>query len=130
MVKNFFVQAGEGKHTVSITATLTGDGIIIQLLGGEKPHVGAVALGLPRPSLADPAQTSCNCIVIPLLGHKDDEAARPVAERLARLYGQPVAVVAGIHIDRAAAADIDLLKKNTGAALDKLCGLLSGIITQ
>lgn len=130
MVKTFSVQAGEGKYTVSLAATVTGDGIIIQLLGGEKPHVGAVVIGLPRPSLADPAQISCNAIVVPLLGHKDDEAAKPVAELVARLCNQPVAVVAGIHIDRATTADIDLLKKNTGAALDKLCGLLSGIIRQ
>ena len=130
MVKSVSVQAGEGKYTVSIAATITGDGIIVQLLGGEKPHVGAVVLGLPRPSLADPAQISCNTIVVPLLGHKDDEAAKPVAERLARLFNQPVAVVAGIHLDRATAAEIELLKKNSGAALDKLCGLLSGIIRQ
>lgn len=128
MVKSFFVQAGEGKYTVSIAATLTGDGIIVQLLGGEKPHVGAVAVGLPRPSLADPAQISCNSIVVPLLGHKDDEVAKPVAEQLARLCNQPVVVVAGIHIDQATAADIDLLKENTCAALDKLVGLFSGII--
>ncbi len=130
MVKNFSVCAGEGKYTVTITATLTGEGIICQLLGGEKPHVGAVAVGLPRPSLKDPAQMSCNCIVIPLLGHKDDELAKPVAERVARLCGQPAVVVAGVHVDHATVSDINLLRENTCAALDKLCGILSGIITK
>lgn len=128
MVKSFSVQAGEGKYTVSITATATGNGIILQLLGGEKPHVGAVVIGLPRPSLADPAQISCNSIVVPLLGHKDDEVARPVAERVTRLCGQPVVVIAGIHVDQATGAEIDLLKENTNMALDKLCGVFSGII--
>ena len=113
---------------VSLTATLTGDGIIIQLFGGEKPHVGAVVIGLPRPSLADPAQISCNSVVVPLLGHKDDEVAKPVAERIARLTGEPTVVIAGLHIEHAMASEINLLKKNTFTALDKLCDVFSGIL--
>lgn len=100
------------------------------MLGGEKPHVGAVAIGLPRPSLTDPAQINCNAIVVPLLGHKDDEAAKPVAERVARLCNQPVVVVAGINVDQATTADLDHLKKNAGTDLNKLVGLLLGIIKQ
>jgi hypothetical protein len=130
MVKNFSVIAGSGKYTVSITAGLTGNGIILQLLGGEKPHVGAVVISLPRPSLRDPAQISCNSIVVPILGHKDDELAKPVAERVACLSGQSTVVIAGVHTDNATTSAICLLKENTSAALDKLCSLLSDIISQ
>lgn len=113
---------------VFLTAFFTGRGIILHLFGGESPHVGATVVALPRPSLEDPRKTSSNAIVVPLPGHKDDELAKPVAERVARLCNEPVVVVAGLHVHQASASDIELLKENTYAALDKLCGLFPDII--
>ncbi|OAT85497.1 hypothetical protein [Desulfotomaculum copahuensis] len=105
-------QAGEGKYRVQLTVTLTGDGIILQLLGGEKPHLGAVVLSVPRPSLAVHAGISCNSTVVPRLGHKDDEVAKPVAEMVAVATGQPVSVSAGLHIEKATEREINLLREN------------------
>lgn len=112
MMETVCFAAGEGVYRVQLTATLTGDGIIVQLLGGQKPHLGAVVFSFPRPGLADPAKTGCNSAVVPRLGHKDDEAARPLAEMIAAATGQPVAVCAGIHVDGATAEDIALLVQN------------------
>lgn len=106
------VESGAGKHKVYLFATVTGDGIMSSLVGGEKPHLGAVVLSLPRKSLADPAVTSCTSTVLPLLGHKDDEAARPVAEMLAKEMSVPVCVSAGVHVDGAGPGDIQILKEN------------------
>lgn len=82
------------------------------LVGGEEPHLGAVVLSLPRQSLDDPGRVSCTSSTLPLVGHKDDEAARPLAEMLAREANCPVSVAAGIHIHRAAAADIEKIMEN------------------
>lgn len=117
-------QAGGGRHLVRAAATVTLDGIIVEILGGERPHVGVVALGMPRPSLKDPERVSCNVAVLPVLGHKDDEVARPAAERAARELNQSVVVVAGLHVERAGPDDITLLVKNADRALDILLGLV------
>jgi len=96
---------------------ITGNGFIGQLLGGEQPHVGVIVLSVPRPSLAEPAKTSCNSIVVPVLGHKDDEIAKPVAEEIAKKYNKTVALVAGVHVDKACSADIKKLVGNCRKAV-------------
>ncbi|KJS14803.1 MAG: hypothetical protein VR69_16110 [Peptococcaceae bacterium BRH_c4b] len=123
-MKNFYIEEGEGKHKVFLWAVATGDGILVNILGGEKPHLGAVVVSLPRPGLADPSVTSCTTSVLPLPGHKDDEAARPVAELLAKVTGQPVSVAVGMHIHEAKKEDIDKLLHNTRVAADRLLKLL------
>ena len=107
--------AGEGRWQVEARAFCTAEGIVVLLTGGERPHVGAVVLSLPRPSRAAPGRLSCTSTVLPLLGHKDDLVARPLAEELAVAYGQPVVVVAGVHVDEASEEDIARLVENCRA---------------
>jgi len=45
------VSFGEGKFKVEGTAITTSNGVIVLILGGEEPHIGSVAIALPRPSL-------------------------------------------------------------------------------
>ncbi|MDD4168679.1 MAG: hypothetical protein PHD36_00165 [Desulfotomaculaceae bacterium] len=122
MVKQMFFSAGEGRYRIDLLVSVTGDGLVVQLFGGEKTHVGAVAIGLPRPGLSDPAKISCNTIVIPLLGHKDDEVAKPVAEEIVVACGKPVVVAAGIHLDHAGPGEIETLVENCFAAVRLLIG--------
>lgn len=116
MVEQKHFTTGEGKYRVELLVSVTGDGLVVQLFGGESAHVGAAAISLPRPSLRDPAVVSCNTIVVPLLGHKDDEIAKPVAEQIAVVCGKPVLVVAGMHVDNAGPEDIEALVKNSHEA--------------
>lgn len=112
MVEQRIFQAGEGRLRITLLVTMTREGLVVQIYGGEKPHVGAVALSLPRPGLANPEKVSCNTTVLPLLGHKDDEIAKPVAEEIVKVWGSPVVVVAGIHVDDAGEKEIERLIKN------------------
>lgn len=112
MIVQKVFHAGEGRLGITLLVTITQEGLVAQVFGGEKPHVGAVALSLPRPGLADPGKVSCNTTVVPLLGHKDDEIAKPVAEEIVKAWGSPVAVVAGVHVDNASREDIDSLISN------------------
>lgn len=106
------VIAGEGRYKIGGMISYTEQGVLLQLAGGERPHIGTVLLCQPRPSLADPAAVSVTTSVLNLPGHKDDEAARPVGEMLAKKLNRTVVVVAGIHIDHAAPQELDLLCKN------------------
>ena len=104
--------AGEGRYRVEGMISYTEQGVLVQLIGGEQPHVGTVLLCQPRASLADPAAVSVTTSVLNLVGHKDDEAARPVGELLAKRLNRTVVVTAGIHIDRAAPQELELLCQN------------------
>ena len=116
MVKQLVYTVGDNPCQVVLTVSLTEDGIVAQLYGGHRPHVGAVALSLPRPSLAQKETLSCNTSVLPLLGHKDDEIAKPIAEQIAKAFNQPTVVVAGLHVDNATTAIIETLLANSHAA--------------
>jgi len=118
IMKEKRVSVGKGKYRINLIAIITMDGLIVNILGGEKPHVGAIAIGLPRPSLMDPSRLSATTSVFTLVGHKDDEVARPAAERLAEELNQTVVVVAGMHIERAKDEDIRKLTRNSMQAVE------------
>jgi len=123
LVKQTVYTAGVGKCRVDLMVSVTGDGLVAQLYGGDRPHVGAVAISLPRPSLSDAAKVSCNTSVIPILGHKDDEIAKPIAEEIARSFGKPVVVVAGLHVDNAGPEIIKKIVENCYCAVRMLTKL-------
>jgi hypothetical protein len=82
------------------------------------PHIGAVAVGIPRPSLARPARQSATTSVLALVGHKEDEMARSMATELARRLGITSVVVAGVHLERARPADIAVVMRNVDRAVE------------
>ncbi len=112
MIKQKVFSVGEGKYKITLIATITEEGLEAQIFGGEKPHLGAIALSTPRPSLSDTEQVSCSTIVIPLPGHKDDLIAKPVAEEIAKAWGSQVLTVVGVHVDNAGEKDIEKLIDN------------------
>jgi hypothetical protein len=75
-----------------------GEDLCLTLCGGEREHIGAVAVAQPRLSLANPAHTSATASVITLLGHKEDELARELALQVAASLNVAVCVVCGIHM--------------------------------
>jgi len=86
-------------HVVHSLALLVGDDLLSCFWGGTRPHIGAVALALPRPSIADPSVTSSTSSVLTLLGHKEDAVAKMVSERLSARLNKNVVVSAGMHWD-------------------------------
>ncbi|NLY56826.1 MAG: hypothetical protein GX058_10025 [Firmicutes bacterium] len=117
---------GAGKYRVEAALHATAEGYILHLLGGEKPHVGAVVIAQPRPSLTGDGSISCTTSSLPLLGHKDDLVAKPVAEAIAKATGQTVVAIAGIHIENATAAELDELQRNVEVLTAKLLRELEG----
>jgi hypothetical protein len=107
------LSAGEGRHRVHSVAVITADGIVVALAGGDRPHVGAVGVSIPRRSLKDPSKISASSSVFTLVGHKDDEIARPISERLSKELNQVAVVAAGVHVDRATEEDIRRLVSNS-----------------
>jgi len=69
-----------------------GRDLVVVVGGGDRPHVGAVAVARPGPG--DPVVS-----VLGLPGHREDVPAGRWAERLCRSTGGTVVVSVGIHQD-------------------------------
>jgi gallate decarboxylase subunit D len=118
--RHFEFSAGLGRHRVWGVSFLSHQGLTVNLVGGDVPHIGAVAVSIPRPSLAQPGRRSATTSVFALVGHKEDELARPLATNLARALGLTTVVVAGVRIHRARAADVLKVFENAGRALQAI----------
>jgi len=88
-----------GRITLVLNCVRMGQDLCVTLAGGDRPHLGAVALGQPYPSHQDPSRTSASTSTLTLLGHKEEALARDLADRLARTTGATVCVACGIHVD-------------------------------
>jgi hypothetical protein len=116
-MKKWELSTPEGKYPIHSLTVLVGEDLLCCLWGGTHPHIGAVALALPRPSIADPLVTSSTSSVLTLLGHKEDEVVKLVSERLSARLKKNVVVTAGIHWDH-------LDQKAVGQIMDN-CGWLA-----
>ena len=96
-----------GRVAVRLTAARLGADLALTLSGGDRPHIGAVAVSQPRPSLLGGGGTSTTTSVIALLGHKEDELARQVAARVALATAGTVCVACGIHLEAISAAELE-----------------------
>jgi len=93
------VSTGSGRLDISARAFWVGPDLVVMITGGELPHVGAVAMAAPRPSLADPARTSSTASVFTYPSHKEDRLAQAIAELLSARMETRVVVTAGCHWD-------------------------------
>lgn len=109
--------AGAGRTQVCLRLADTGQGVEILLTGGHSPHIGAVVMALPRPSLAEGGAPSCDTFVLPVPGHKDFIPAEHVAAIFSKALAVPVVVTCGIHSDSMSGEEIGLVLSN----VDGLC---------
>ena len=118
--REFSVQTEEDAYNLSASVRLIGADVLVSIWGGEKPHIGAVAVAQPRPSLKDPKVTSSSASVICLVGHKEDELVKATAEILAATLKTQVVVTAGIHWDNLAPEGIQRVVQNSEILVDKI----------
>lgn len=95
------------RFTLHLTITPLGGDLQVVLSGGDKPHIGAVALAVSHPGLGDPDRTDASVSVLTVTGHKEDELARHLARTLACALNATVCATCGIHVDQATKKDID-----------------------
>jgi hypothetical protein len=111
--KTFSVKTEEGTYDLEAFGQWIGQDLLVAIWGGDQPHIGALAMAQPRPSLKDPEITSSTVSVFCVLGHKEDELAKAVAEILAATLNTQVVVTAGIHWDHIPQDGIQKVIKNT-----------------
>ena len=118
---------GTGQHRVEASALRCGNDLIVALQGGTRHHIGATAMAVSRPSLADTSMVSSSASVLCVVGHKEDELARGVALRVSAALACTVTVVAGLHVDEATAGDIRLLLENCDHVVERLTARLRSL---
>ena len=88
-----------GDYPIEAAVRTVGDDLLIAVWGGTHPHVGAVGIAHPRPSLKDPEQVSATASVYTVVGHKEDAVVQRMATKIATALNRMVVVTAGIHWD-------------------------------
>ena len=96
------ITSGEGKYKVFIKEIRNGDDLIYILGGGERSHIGGVAI-------CEPGKKTQS---VRLEGHYDDIVLTPIAEAACKKYNTKVVAVGGVHVDNATKEEIDKLVKN------------------
>lgn len=109
----FIVETETEIYNLQASVRLIGDDVLVAIWGGERPHIGAVAVAQPRPSLRDAAVISATASVFCFLGHKEDSLAKTVAETLAAKLNTQTVVTAGIHWDNLDAEGIRTINENS-----------------
>jgi hypothetical protein len=116
----FYEEEGKGRCRVWAFFFLMGDDLVVGVGGGEKSHVGALAVAEPRPSRDKPGVISSTSSVITLLSHKDDIVAREAADSIARETNRVVTVTAGVHTENATKMEIETLLENSRRVTQKI----------
>jgi hypothetical protein len=97
---------GEGRFQVSLTSTTMGSDLLVRIFN-ENAHIGAVAVGE-----YDFKNERASVSVVTRLGHKDDGIAQRAAYLISKSTKKTVCVVAGVHLDNIAQAEIGQLLEN------------------
>ena len=114
----FHVGTKQGEYDLEAHVLSVGKDLLVAISGGDEPHIGAVAVAQPRPSLKDPGMTSSTASVFCYVGHKEDELAKDAAEKLAASFNTRVVVTAGIHWDDLSEEGIQKVIDNSKLLLD------------
>ncbi len=119
-MKTISVSVKEGRFKLEALVKTLGQDFLVAVWGGTHPHIGAVALAVPRPSLRDRKKTSATSSVLTLMGHKEDVTAKTVSEALAAAFKKNVVVTVGIHWDNLKAEEIGRVVKLTERLANKI----------
>jgi hypothetical protein len=110
----------EDRYNLRAAARWIGGDLLVAIWGGERPHIGAVALAQPRPSLKDSGIMSATASVICVVGHKEDDLVKEASEFLASTLKTRVAVAAGIHWDNLDEQGIRAVKQNSQSLVKRI----------
>ncbi|PKM59899.1 MAG: hypothetical protein CVU99_11000 [Firmicutes bacterium HGW-Firmicutes-4] len=119
-MKVISLHVGEGRYQVNLHALFCGKDSSVCIFGGEVPHIGAVAVAVPRKSLTGDGSDSASASVICIAGHKEDEMVRRIALRLSSKWVCNVTVSAGIHIDNVEKDELIILNTNIEKLVENL----------
>ncbi|OGP96066.1 MAG: hypothetical protein A2157_18930 [Deltaproteobacteria bacterium RBG_16_47_11] len=112
-MKRFRVEVSEGPFRIHGDVQEIGQDLLVAIWGGTKPHIGAVGMATPRPSLKDSKKWSATSSNLTFIGHKEDTLVKQVSERLAARLKRNVVVTAGLHWEDITSREIKIIENLT-----------------
>jgi len=120
------IKTGDNVYSLEAFVKNIGNDLLVSIFGGQRPHIGAVAVALPRPSLKDPKVRSATASVFCYPGHKEDVIAKEAAERLSAALDTNVTVTAGAHWDNIDQSGIRAVIKSNRQLIEMIIKKVSG----
>lgn len=112
-MERFLVEISKGRFKIHGLVQEVGQDILVSIWGGTRPHIGAVGMAIPRPSLKNPKKWSATSSNFTFIGHKEDILVKTISERLAARLRRNVVVTAGIHWDGITSDEIKAVENLT-----------------
>lgn len=119
-MKRFTFKVSKGRFKIQALVQEVGQDILVTMWGGTLPHIGAVGMATPRPSLRDPKKWSATSSTFTYVGHKEDLIVKGISEMLAGRLKRKVVVVAGIHWDDITSKEIQTIARLTKKLSDQI----------
>ncbi|MDH5559771.1 MAG: hypothetical protein OEY59_02850 [Deltaproteobacteria bacterium] len=117
-----------GKGDLFARVQIIGRDLLIGVWGGDSPHIGAVAISQPRESLNDINKISASSSVFCFLGHKEDELAKIMAEKLTRSLNAKVILSMGIHFNEFEQSVLNNIYENADILSEIITAELKGYL--
>jgi hypothetical protein len=123
-MKRFLVEISKGRFKIHGVVQEVGQDILVSVWGGTRPHIGAVGMAIPRPSLNNPKKWSATSSNFTFVGHKEDILVKKISEKLASRLRKNVVLTAGLHWESITPQEIkiidNLTEKLSGRILKRL----------
>lgn len=118
---------GDNKYKIEAIVVISGKDVSVTIGGGDKYHIGAVAIAVPRPEYKQFKKRTASTSVICVQGHREDELSYNVAKYLSTELDCVVTVSIGIHIDNIEQHEIQLVLNNVNILLNNIVDYLKTI---
>ena len=84
-MKTTSYSARNGKLLIGALVQEIGEDLLVSIWGGTRPHIGAVGMAVPRPSLADSRRWSATSSNFTFTGHKVVRLVKDISEAVAQI---------------------------------------------
>lgn len=112
------VSVEEGRIKIFLQGRFVGEDLQLVISGGDRPHIGAVAVSFCLPSLKDAAVPAVTTSLVTVPGHKEGPLAQMAAEAIAAATGRTVSVSCGIHLESISKEEIRKVEQLVARLLD------------
>jgi hypothetical protein len=119
-MKRFLVKISKGRFKIHGFVQEVGQDLLVSIWGGTRPHIGAIGIAVPRPSLKNPKKWSATSSNFTFLGHKEDIMVKKISEKLATQLKRNVVATAGVHWDRITSNEIKTIQNLTQKLSDQI----------
>jgi len=123
-MKKFTIEVKKGRFHIRGSVQEIGADLLVSLWGGTRPHIGAVGMAVPRPSLKNPRKWSATSSNFTFVGHKEDMIVKKVSETLSSRLQKNVVVTAGLHWENMSSREIETVEKLTGRLSEEILNKL------